>query len=49
MLEIQNSRERDLDDWAALFQEADSSFEFMGGEQPAGSRLWILSARWNGP
>jgi len=48
MLEMQNARERELDDWAALFHEADSRFEFLGGEQPAGSRLWILKARWNG-
>lgn len=47
MLEIQNSRERELDEWAVLFREADSRFEFLGGTQPTGSRLWILKARWN--
>ncbi|KAL6721260.1 hypothetical protein ACLMJK_000362 [Lecanora helva] len=48
MLEMQNARERELDDWAALFREADSRFEFLDGEQPAGSRLYILKARWGG-
>lgn len=47
MLEIQNSRERELDEWALLFKEADSRFEFLGGSRPTGSRLWILQARWN--
>ena len=48
MLELQNSKERELDDWKALFNEADERFEFLGGEQPAGSRLWILRAKWTG-
>lgn len=47
MLELQNLCERELDDWATLFHEADSRFDFLGGEQPAGSRLWILKARWD--
>ena len=47
MLEIQNSRERELSDWELLFRDADSRFEFLGGSQPIGSHLWILKARWN--
>ena len=47
-LSAQNARERELDDWATLFKEADSRFEFLGGKQPIGSRLSILSAKWNG-
>lgn len=47
MLELQNSQERELGQWEALFQKADSRFEFLGGSQPAGSRLWIIKARWN--
>jgi len=48
MLELQNSRERELDDWAKLFAAADPRFDFMGGKQPAGSILWILEAVWKG-
>ncbi len=46
MLEISNSHEREMDDWAALFEEA--GFEFQGAQQPAGSNLWILVAEWRG-
>ena len=48
MLELQNSCERDLDDWAALLLRADAGFKFLGGQQPEGSNLWILTARWEG-
>ena len=48
MLELQNSRERELDDWAKLFEEADPRFTFKGGKQPAGANLWILEAVWEG-
>ncbi|THV55936.1 hypothetical protein BGAL_0002g00920 [Botrytis galanthina] len=48
MLELQNSRERELEDWAKLFKDADPRFTFKGGKQPAGSNLWILEAVWDG-
>ena len=48
MLEIQNSCERELDEWAALFHKADKRFRFLGGQQPEGSNLWILTALWEG-
>lgn len=48
MLELQNSRERELDDWEALFAAADRRFVWKGGRQPRGSRLWILEAVWEG-
>jgi len=48
MLELQNSCERELGDWAKLFEEADNRFDFKGGKQPAGSTLWILEAVWKG-
>lgn len=48
MLELQNSRERELDDWEALFAAADRRFAWKGGKQPRGSRLWILEAVWEG-
>ena len=48
MLELQNSREREMEDWATLFRDADERFDFQGGKQPAGSNLWILDAIWKG-
>ncbi|KAI9646018.1 hypothetical protein NHQ30_005456 [Ciborinia camelliae] len=48
MLELQNARERELNDWAKLFEEADPRFRFKGGKQPAGANLWILEAVWEG-
>lgn len=48
MLELQNSRERELDDWAKRFEQADSRFKFLGGSKPEGANLWILEARWDG-
>lgn len=47
MMEMQNSKERELEDWENLFQEADARFEFKGGFQPSGSNLWILEVEWN--
>ncbi|KAI9873469.1 MAG: hypothetical protein M1830_000374 [Pleopsidium flavum] len=46
MLELQNSREREIDDWAELFRQADARYKFLGGKQPKGSRLWIIEAIW---
>lgn len=48
MLEILNARERELDDWARLFEQADNRFKFLGGKQPVGSHLWIIEALWEG-
>jgi len=48
MLELQNARERELDDWAGLFKQADARFKFLGGKQPPGSNLWIMEAVWEG-
>ena len=48
MLGISNFRERSLDGWKQLFQEADSRFEFVRVEEPRGSALAIIEARWTG-
>ncbi|CAG8952635.1 hypothetical protein HYFRA_00009742 [Hymenoscyphus fraxineus] len=48
MLELQNARERELEDWAKLFEDADPRFKFLGGKQPKGASLWILEAVWEG-
>jgi hypothetical protein len=46
MLEIGNAKERDLDEWTNLFEEADSRFIFQGIKQPLDSRLAIIEATW---
>ncbi|KAK7730360.1 hypothetical protein SLS53_009060 [Cytospora paraplurivora] len=48
MTEIQNSHERDVDDWASLFEQASSKFEFQGAILPNGANLWVLVAEWKG-
>ncbi|KAK4041920.1 S-adenosyl-L-methionine-dependent methyltransferase [Parachaetomium inaequale] len=48
MTELQNSHERELDDWAKVFELADPRFEFKGGQRPAGSNLWLMVAEWKG-
>ncbi|KAI0810440.1 S-adenosyl-L-methionine-dependent methyltransferase [Xylaria sp. FL0064] len=48
MTEIQNSYEREVDDWAKLFMGADPRFEFKGAKQPAGSNLGFVVAEWKG-
>lgn len=48
MLELQNAREREMEDWAKLFVDADPRFKFLGGKKPEGASLWILDAVWEG-
>ncbi|KAK4206754.1 S-adenosyl-L-methionine-dependent methyltransferase [Rhypophila decipiens] len=48
MTELQNSHERELEDWAELFKLADPRFEFQGGELPKSANLWVLVAEWKG-
>ncbi|KAI0389134.1 S-adenosyl-L-methionine-dependent methyltransferase [Xylariaceae sp. FL0594] len=48
MAEIQNSRERELDDWRNLFKLADDRFEFQAAHRPDGSNLWIMTVGWKG-
>ena len=48
MASVQNSHERELADWAKIFEQADPGFEFQGAEKPVGSDLWILVAEWKG-
>jgi hypothetical protein len=47
MLEIGNAKERDLEEWKALFAQADPRFTFKGLKQPEGSRLAILETVWD--
>jgi hypothetical protein len=46
MLELLNSKERDVNDWTALFAMADPRFKFLGAKQPAGCRMSIMEAVW---
>jgi len=46
MLEIGNAKERCLEEWKGLFEEADSRFVFKGMKQPPGSSLAILEMSW---
>ncbi|KAI1175690.1 S-adenosyl-L-methionine-dependent methyltransferase [Nemania sp. FL0916] len=48
MTEIQNSHEREVEDWAEIFHDADPRFEFQGAKQPAGSNLGFIVAEWKG-
>lgn len=41
-----NASDRELPEWASLFQQA--GFEFEGGYQPPGSMMHILKAIWRG-
>lgn len=47
MLEIGNAKERGLDEWKSLFEQADSRFVFKGIQQQLqGSSLAILEITW---
>jgi hypothetical protein len=46
MMSLMNGKERELDQWQALFEQADSRFVWNGGSKPDGSRLWIIKATW---
>ncbi|KAI0516714.1 putative O-methyltransferase [Xylaria bambusicola] len=48
MLEIGNSKERNMDEWKALFERADRRFVLKGMVQPPGSNLAILELQWQG-
>ncbi|KAF3025036.1 hypothetical protein E8E14_014352 [Neopestalotiopsis sp. 37M] len=48
MTSIQNARERELNDWIALFHEADARFEFEGVTRPPGSNHSLIAAVWKG-
>lgn len=46
MMELQNSKERELDEWVKLFEQADPRFKFKGAKLPQGSRLWNIEVIW---
>lgn len=46
MKTLQNSRERDEDDWKDLFSKANERFHFEGVQCPKGSQLSIIEFQW---
>lgn len=46
MMALQNAKEREAEDWAGLFRNADPRFNFLGITQPPFSKLGIIEARW---
>jgi hypothetical protein len=47
MLVTVNAREREADDWEALFTEADPRYKFLGVTLPPKARLWLIEAEWD--
>lgn len=47
MLTVVNAREREVDDWKTLFEQADPRYEFVKAEKPKYCRMWIIEAKWN--
>ena len=48
MRECYDAKERDGREWARLFRDADKRFRFEGVRLPAGSKLAIIEASWDG-
>jgi hypothetical protein len=46
MMSLMNGKERELEEWKALFEQADSRYKWAGAIRPDGSRLWIYSVTW---
>lgn len=42
-----NARERELQDWQALFKEADERFTAIKAWKPEGSTMAIIEATWD--
>lgn len=47
MLELHNGKERDLEDWKQLFDEADRRFKLLNVHQSPQSRLAIIEFVWD--
>ena len=46
MKSFSNAKERDAEEWAALFAKADARFVFLGIRVPPGSKCAIIEAEW---
>lgn len=42
-----NAKERDFEEWAALFAKADPRFKFLGVRTPLGSKASFIEAEWS--
>lgn len=47
MKEVCNAQERDLADWKAIFDKADSRFRFTGTKKTAHAKFDIIEAIWD--
>lgn len=45
---LTNGKEREENDWRALFAEADGRFQVLSIEKPSLSSLGIIVAQWEG-
>jgi hypothetical protein len=41
-----NAREREIDEWADLFKQADERYKFVKAWKPEKSRMWFIEAEW---
>lgn len=48
MLTLQNAREREKDDWASLFEQADKKFRFISATAMEKSATAVIVAVWEG-
>jgi hypothetical protein len=48
MMVAMNAKEREENDWEALFVKADPRFKYLGAKRPLGSRMCIIEAEWEG-
>lgn len=46
MMSLMNGKEREREEWKALFEEADPRYKWGGAMRPDGSRLWIYTVTW---
>ena len=48
MKQLLNAKERDAEDWAALFKAADSGFRLQRIQMPKESKLAMVEVIWEG-
>jgi hypothetical protein len=41
-----NAREREIDEWADLFKQADERYTSIKAWKPEKSRMWFIEAEW---
>ena len=46
MLTLQNARERELQDWEEMFQQADSRFKWVGARVKDGDSSAVIEVIW---